>query len=58
MLDVSDGLVKDASRIAAASGVRISIDAGQLIGFEAVLEGPAQALAIKPGTIATMKAAL
>jgi thiamine-monophosphate kinase len=50
MLDVSDGLVKDASRIAAASGVRISIDAGQLIGFEAVLEGPAQALAIKPGT--------
>lgn len=50
MLDVSDGLVKDASRIAAASGVQIAIDPNQLIGFEAVLEGPAQALAIKPGT--------
>jgi thiamine-monophosphate kinase len=50
MLDLSDGLAKDAARIAAASAVSIQIDPSQLIGFEAVLEGPAQALAINPGT--------
>jgi len=50
MLDLSDGLAKDAARIAAASEVSIQIDPSQLIGFEAVLEGPAQALAINPGT--------
>jgi thiamine-monophosphate kinase len=48
MLDVSDGLAKDASRIAAASAVTVQIDPLQLQGFEAVLEGAAQALAIKP----------
>jgi len=46
MLDVSDGLAKDASRIARASRVDIVIDASQLIGFEAVLEGAAQALSL------------
>ena len=50
MLDISDGLAKDASRIALASKAIIRIDPTQLIGFEAVLEGPAQALAINPGT--------
>jgi thiamine-monophosphate kinase len=38
MLDVSDGLAKDASRIAKASGVTIQIDKSALLGFEAVLE--------------------
>lgn len=51
MLDVSDGLAKDASRIAKASGVTIAIDPMQLQGFEAVLEGAAQALAIKPAAM-------
>ncbi|MEN9748914.1 MAG: hypothetical protein RLZZ603_1606 [Actinomycetota bacterium] len=46
MLDVSDGLAKDASRIARASGVDVVIEATQLIGFEAVLEGAAQALSL------------
>ena len=49
MLDLSDGLAKDASRIAAASEVSLAIDPNHLIGFEAVLEGPAQALALNPG---------
>ena len=38
MLDVSDGLAKDASRIAKASGVTVQIDRSALLGFEAVLE--------------------
>ena len=38
MLDVSDGLTKDASRIAKASGVTVQIDKSALLGFEAVLE--------------------
>lgn len=46
MLDVSDGLAKDASRIARASGVDIVIEASQLFGFEAVLEGAAQSLSL------------
>lgn len=46
MLDVSDGLAKDASRIARASGVDLVIEANQLFGFEAVLEGAAQALSL------------
>ena len=38
MLDVSDGLAKDASRIAKASEVTVQIDKSALLGFEAVLE--------------------
>jgi thiamine-monophosphate kinase len=38
MLDVSDGLAKDASRIAKATGVTVQIDKSALLGFEAVLE--------------------
>jgi thiamine-monophosphate kinase len=46
MLDVSDGLAKDSSRVARASGVDVVIEASQLFGFEAVLEGAAQALSL------------
>lgn len=45
MLDVSDSLALDASRIAAASDVKIVIDPNQLLGFEAVLEQAAQSIA-------------
>ena len=38
MLDVSDGLVKDASRIAKASGVRVVLNKSDLLGFAAVLD--------------------
>ena len=38
MLDVSDGLAKDATRIAKASGVTLKIDSSALLGFIAVLE--------------------
>jgi thiamine-monophosphate kinase len=48
MLDISDGLAKDASRIAVASGVHLVIEPMQLQGFEAILEGAAQALAASP----------
>ena len=41
MLDLSDGLAKDAHRIARASGVTLVIDRVQLAGFEAMLEEPA-----------------
>lgn len=41
MLDLSDGLAKDAHRIARASNVTIAIDRIQLSGFEAMLEEPA-----------------
>ena len=45
MLDVSDGLMLDADRIAASSGVQIRLDAVQLEGYQAVLELAAQSLA-------------
>ncbi len=48
MLDVSDGLAKDASRIAKASGVTIQIDKSALLGFEAVLELAALRLEVSP----------
>lgn len=48
MLDISDGLAKDALRIAKASSVSINIESSQLSGFEAVLEGAAQALDVEP----------
>lgn len=48
MLDVSDGLAKDAARIAKASGVTIQIDKSALLGFEAVLELAALRLEVTP----------
>jgi thiamine-monophosphate kinase len=44
MLDISDGLLLDASRIANASQVTLELDANQLEGFVAVLELAAQSL--------------
>ncbi|MFM5904731.1 MAG: thiamine-phosphate kinase [Micrococcales bacterium] len=48
MLDISDGLAKDASRIARDSGVTIQLHKLQLQGFEAVLEGAGQAIEVDP----------
>jgi len=45
MLDISDGLARDAARIARASNVVLSIQGSALFGFEARVEGAAQALA-------------
>ena len=42
MLDISDSLVKDASRIAEQSKVCLSINSSDLLGFQAVLEQAAQ----------------
>ena len=47
MLDISDGLAKDATRIAKASGVSINLDRQQLQGFEATLELAALALGVQ-----------
>jgi thiamine-monophosphate kinase len=44
MLDISDGLAKDANRIAKASGVQIDIDPQSLDGYRAVLDDIAQRL--------------
>lgn len=48
MLDLSDGLARDAARIAKASNVSIQIDPLQLQGFEAVVEEAARAIDAKP----------
>lgn len=48
MLDVSDGLGKDLFRIARASGVIVEIHSKDLLGFEAMLELPAQSLDVNP----------
>jgi len=45
MLDISDGLARDAARIARASGAVLNIQGAALFGFEARVEGAAQALA-------------
>ena len=50
MLDISDGLAKDASRIAKASGVTIQIDSSALDGFKAVLELAAMRLEVDPSS--------
>jgi thiamine-monophosphate kinase len=44
MLDLSDSLAKDAGRIARASNVRINLDSTRLLGYLAVLEGPASSM--------------
>ena len=49
MLDLSDGLARDAARIAKASSVTIQIDLMHLQGFEAVLEESARAIEANPG---------
>ena len=48
MLDLSDGLARDAARIAKASSVTIQIDPMHLQGFEAVLEESARAIEANP----------
>ena len=47
MLDVSDGLAKDAARIAKASGVKLVINRKDLNGFEAMLDDAAMRLGVK-----------
>lgn len=48
MLDISDGLAKDLNRIASASGVAIQLRGSDLLGFEAMLDLPAQSLGVDP----------
>jgi len=48
MLDISDGLARDAHRIAKASGVSIEINSRDLQGFEAALEQAAMRLEVSP----------
>lgn len=44
MLDISDGLSRDADRIAKASGVTMALHRRDLQGYEAILEEPAMAI--------------
>ena len=50
MLDVSDGLAKDAARISRASGVSIRLNKRDLDGFIATVEEPAMALGADAST--------
>ena len=47
MLDLSDGLAKDAARIAKASGVKLVINSRDLQGFEAMLDDVAMRLGVQ-----------
>ena len=49
MMDISDSLVLDASRLAKSSGVSIRIDSAQLFGYSAVLELAAQSMSARSG---------
>ena len=48
MLDLSDGLAKDAHRLAKASGVSLQIDRNALDGYLAMLEEPAMRIGANP----------
>ena len=48
MLDLSDGLAKDAHRVARASGVTLQIDRNALDGYLAMLEEPAMRIGANP----------
>ena len=48
MLDVSDGLARDAYRIARASKVSLALFRENFDGYCAMLEAPAQALGVDP----------
>ena len=48
MLDISDGLVRDAGRIATASGVQMDLDPDALGPFAAALEAAAARLGVDP----------
>ena len=48
MLDLSDGLSRDAARIAKASNVTVSLNRRDLQGFEAMLEEAARAIEANP----------
>lgn len=47
MLDLSDGLARDAARIAKASGVKLVINSKDLQGFEAMLDDVAMRLGVE-----------
>jgi thiamine-monophosphate kinase len=47
MLDLSDGLARDAARIAKASGVKLTINSRDLQGFEAMLDDVAMRLGVQ-----------
>lgn len=50
MMDISDSLALDASRLAKASNVSLRIDSGALLGYQAVLEQAAQSISSRDGT--------